>query len=173
MAITLEILEKQYYQDFIQDLQNAFQTAFDETFRQEENNEPVISEEEILQSLNGEKQVSYRILSEENWVGGIVLTIDETTQHNALDLLYVKTNTNSKGIGTEVWKLVEKLYPKTQVWETHTPYFDKRNIHFYVNKCSFHIVEFFSPHHPSPHEVQHDSPELEYFFRFEKKMTPQ
>jgi hypothetical protein len=29
-----------------------------------------------------------------------------------------------------------------RVWETMTPYFEKRNIHFYVNKCGFHIVEF-------------------------------
>ncbi len=30
------------------------------------------------------------------------------------------------------------------VWETCTPYFEKRNIHFYVNKCKFHIVEFYN-----------------------------
>lgn len=30
-----------------------------------------------------------------------------------------------------------------------TPYFEVRNIHFYVNKCGFHIVEFFNEHHPA------------------------
>lgn len=34
------------------------------------------------------------------------------------------------------------MYPDTKVWETCTPYFEKRNIHFYVNKCGFHIDEF-------------------------------
>ena len=29
-------------------------------------------------------------------------------------------------------------------WELVTPYFEVRNIHFYVNKCGFHIVEFFN-----------------------------
>ena len=28
--------------------------------------------------------------------------------------------------------------------------FEKRNIHFYVNVCGFHIVEFFNEKHPMP-----------------------
>ena len=36
-------------------------------------------------------------------------------------------------------------------WVTCTPYFDVRNIHFYVNKLKFHIVEFYKEHHPDPH----------------------
>ena len=38
--------------------------------------------------------------------------------------------------------IIEKLHPKTKVWETCTPYFEKRNIHFYVNKCKFQIVDY-------------------------------
>ena len=34
-------------------------------------------------------------------------------------------------------------------WELVTPHFEVRNIHFYVNKCGFHIVEFFNEHHPA------------------------
>lgn len=41
-----------------------------------------------------------------------------------------------------IWDEVEKRHPNTKIWETCTPYFDKRNIHFYVNKCGFHIVEY-------------------------------
>ena len=40
------------------------------------------------------------------------------------------------------------------VWETCTPYFDRRNIHFYVNVCGFHIVEFFNERHPAPDEAE-------------------
>ena len=40
------------------------------------------------------------------------------------------------------WQAVEILHPETVVWKTCTPYFDKRNIHFYVNKCGFKIDEF-------------------------------
>ncbi|MDD7750451.1 MAG: GNAT family N-acetyltransferase, partial [bacterium] len=49
-------------------------------------------------------------------------------------------------------------------------YFEKRNIHFYVNKCGFYIVEFYNPHHPEPREETCDTPGGEYFFRFEKVM---
>ena len=62
-----------------------------------------------------------------------------------------------------------------KTWETMTPYFEKRNIHFYVNRCGFHIVEFFNKYHPDP-----DDPEIssgnkddqfpEGMFRFEKSM---
>ncbi len=55
--------------------------------------------------------------------------------------------------------------------ETHTPYFEKRNIHFYVNVCGFRIVEFFGAHHPDPHGPgQSDLPGDGEAFRFEKVM---
>lgn len=47
--------------------------------------------------------------------------------------------------------------------------FEKRNIHFYVNKCGSHIVEFFNPRHHEQHGPC-DIPGGEYFFRFEKTM---
>ena len=43
------------------------------------------------------------------------------------------------------------MYPDTKVWETCTPYFEKRNIHFYVNKCGFHIVKFINEKNPEPY----------------------
>lgn len=54
--------------------------------------------------------------------------------------------------------------------------FEKINIHFYVNKCGFHIVEFFHRYHPDPNEgrnVDEGEKGSEYFngmFRFEKIM---
>ena len=62
---------------------------------------------------------------------------------------------------------MERLYPDTKVWETYTPYFEKRNIHFYINKCGFHAVEFFSEFNRDPNEE--DCPEgPSEMFRFEK-----
>ena len=58
---------------------------------------------------------------------------------------------HSKGIGYAAWKAIEALYPETEVWETFTPYFEKRNIHFYINKCGFNAVEFFCEFHNDPH----------------------
>jgi len=58
------------------------------------------------------------------------------------------------------------------VWETSTPYFDKRNIHFYINRCGFHAVEFYSKYHPDPHftEEEEDQDGFDGMFRFEKQM---
>ena len=62
------------------------------------------------------------------------------------------------------------MYPQVKVWETVTPYFEKRNIHFYVNRCGFHIVEFFNSHHPDPNDPDGDSLINDGMFRFEKVM---
>ena len=54
-------------------------------------------------------------------------------------------------------------------------YYDKRNIHFYVNRCGFKIVEFFNPKHKDPHQKGESAgnipEENNYFFRFEKEMN--
>lgn len=49
-----------------------------------------------------------------------------------------------------------------------------RNIHFYVNKCGFHIVEFFNEHHPDtsyPRGAGEPMGEADYMmFRFVKRL---
>ena len=80
---------------------------------------------------------------------------------------------HSKGIGYGAWRAVEALHPETKVWETCTPYFEKRNIHFYVNKCGFHIVEFFNEFNVDPNcpdEDRHDDEGPDEMFRFQKIM---
>ena len=52
-------------------------------------------------------------------------------------------------------------------------YFEVRNIHFYVNKCGFHIVEFFNEHHPDtshPRGAGEPMGEADYMFRFVKRL---
>ena len=85
-------------------------------------------------------------------VGGLVLVIDREHRHGELALLFVTPEAHSRGIGYAAWQAVEKMYPDIDIWETVTPYFEKRNIHFYVNRCGFHIVEFFNSHHPDPND---------------------
>lgn len=119
---------------------------------------------------------AYVIWEDGKMVGGLVLKIDEVTQHNELELLFVHPRVHSKGIGYAAWQEVECLYPETKVWETCTPYFETRNIHFYVNKCGFHIVEFFNSHHPDPHDPEtgeennYEGEDFDGMFRFEKRM---
>ena len=107
-------------------------------------------------------------------IGGTVIVIDDKTGYNSLHLLYVKSSAQNAGNGFKIWKAIEELHPETGIWETHTPYYDKRNIHFYVNRCGFKIVEFFNPKHKDPHQIGETAgnipKENNYFFRFEKEM---
>lgn len=93
-----------------------------------------------------------------------------------LDLLFTLPAVHSKGVGYAAWCEIEKMHPEVRVWETLTPYFETRNIHFYVNKCGFHIVEFFNHFHKGskyPDEELHgeadDGRGLDFLFRKEIK----
>ncbi len=108
-------------------------------------------------------------------VGGVILKINNETHHNELEILFVSPEEHTKGIGYGAWQAVEALHPETEVWETCTPYFEKRNIHFYVNKCGFKIDEFwcehFTPTHPMPDDEEHDGSEgPDEMFHFVKRM---
>ena len=142
--VTLAPLEPDDKEQFILDNQWAFKYGATEEFgvRDEhfEEDGEIISRDTIEQSINNGK--AYRILLDEKKVGGVVVSIDRAFLRGELELLFVKPDVHSKGIGYAAWCLIEKMYPEIIVWETFTPYFEKRNIHFYVNKCGFHIVEF-------------------------------
>ena len=178
-VITLTRLAEDDRNQFILDNQRAFKYGAMEEFGERDNHfeedGEIISRKTIENSIDG--GVAYRIREDGRIVGGLVLKIDEETQHNELELLFVNLEVHSRGIGYAAWQEVERLYPNTKVWETCTPYFEMRNIHFYVNKCGFHIVEFFNSHHPDPRDPETDDefddmPEEENngMFRFEKRM---
>ena len=115
-----------------------------------EEGEEVISRGTIERSIDGENAETYRIVMNGEKVGGVVLSIDKEIRKGELELLFVKPDVHSKGIGQAAWKAVERMHPEIHVWETITPYFEKRNIHFYVNRCGFHIVEFWHKHFHGP-----------------------
>ena len=140
MDFSLEKLNREDLMQFKKDMQEAFQKGFEEVFGK--TDDTVLPERDIDRSLNETGAVAYRAVVDGKMVGGAVVVIDPATQHNELHLLYVKHGIQAKGIGFCIWSQIEKLYPQTKVWETCTPYFDKRNIHFYVNKCGFHITEY-------------------------------
>ena len=137
---------------FKHDIQEAFQKGFEDVYGETEGT--ILPEKDIDRSLNADGCVAYKAIENGEMVGGAVVVIDSKTQHNHLDLLYVKYGIQTKGIGFAIWNAVKKLHPETKVWETCTPYFEKRNIHFYVNKCGFHIVEFFNKHNPDPNDTE-------------------
>ena len=161
-------------EQFIKDNQEAFNYGALEEFGKRddhfEEDDQIISRETIEKSI--ELGEAYRIICDGVVSGGLVIRVDG--DKGDLDLLFVSPKSHSKGIGYAAWCEVEKLHPEVTVWETVTPYFEKRNIHFYVNRCGFHIVEFFNSHHRDPNDPDTGGSEDEQFpegmFRFEKRI---
>ena len=161
-------------EQFILDNQEAFNYGAREEFglrddHFEEDGE-IISRETIEASIDGGE--AYRILEDGEPVGGVIIKVEG--ERGDLEILFVSPRVHSKGIGYAAWFAVERMHPEVAVWETVTPYFEKRNIHFYVNRCGFHIVEFFNSHHPDPNDPdaaeQMDEQFSDGMFRFEKRI---
>lgn len=169
MNILLRQIERNLLHDFKQEMQEAFQKSFEDNYGTESRK--VLPETDIDRSLQAEGAVAYEAIVDGIRVGGTIINISEDKRCNHLDFLYVKVGFQNKGIGKFIWSSLEAQYPKTQVWETCTPYFDQRNIHFYVNCCGFHIVEFFNHHHPDKNSNENFSLG-DGMFRFEKSHKP-
>lgn len=152
---------------FKQDMQEAFQKGAAKEFN--ELDTEILPEKDIVESLSQKGAAAYKAVINGKMLGGAIVIIDTLTHHNHLDFLYVKHGTQGTGIGQKIWKEIEKIYPETKIWETCTPYFEKRNIHFYINCLGFHAVEFFNPHHKDEN-IPDDMIGGDYFFRFEKTM---
>lgn len=174
MEVKLEPLKQDDRNQFVLDNQEAFNYGALEEFGKRDNHfeedGEIISRETIEQSINSGD--AFRIMLNGEKVGGVVVKIVGTK--GDLELLFVSPNVHSKGIGYAAWCEVERMYPEVKIWETVTPYFETRNIHFYVNRCGFHIVEFFNCHHPDPNDIESREIAKEQFpdgmFRFEKRM---
>ena len=162
-------------EQFILDNQRAFkygaQTMFGMRDDRTEEGEEVISRKTIERSMNGEKAETYRIVCDGIVVGGLILQIDQQHSKGELEILFVNPEAHSKGIGQAAWKAVEAMHPEIRVWETITPYFEKRNIHFYVNRLGFHVVEFWNKFHHGPavpEDIDEDWSEDDEMFVFQK-----
>lgn len=147
--VTLAPLEADDREQFILDNQESFKYGAIEEFglrddHFEEDGE-IISRATIEQSIDVPDSEAYRILYDGRKVGGVVLKINKETHHNELELLFVSPKEHSKGIGYGTWLAVEALHPETNVWETCTPYFEKRNIQFISTNAVFTPLSFSPP----------------------------
>ena len=173
ILVTLIPLANEYKEQFILDNQEAFRYGATEEFGMRDDH--FEEDGEIISRTTIEKAISegeaYRILCDGEIAGGAVVRVNG--DKGDLDLLFVSPHIHSKGIGYAAWCEIERMYPQVKVWETVTPYFEKRNIHFYVNRCGFHIVEFFNSHHTDPNDpdMQADNLMNDGMFRFEKRMN--
>ena len=123
-------------------MQEAFQHGF-MAYYKDDNQWQVLPDKDFYQSLEAEGAEAYEAISEDGQrVGGAIITANGNM--GELAFLYVKVGVQSKGIGQAIWKAIEAMHPEIEVWETCTPYFDRRNIHFYINRCGFHAAPSFS-----------------------------
>lgn len=149
-SVSLAVAEADDLPAFKRELQDAFAVAVIAEFGDLPDG-PIPSDSELDESMSAPGAEVLRILCDGRKIGGAVVAIDRETHRNSLDLFFLSSPDRGRGLGLKAWKAIERRYPETRVWITHTPYFEKRNIHFYVNKCGFRIVAFFSDRHPDPH----------------------
>ena len=177
--VTLVPLSADDREQFIIDNQWAFKHGamieFGERDGHIDDDGEIISRRTIEECIDAQDSEAYRIMLDGKRVGGVILKIDKKTHRNELEILFVLPEEHTKGIGYGAWLAVEALHPQTVVWETCTPYFEKRNIHFYVNKCGFKIDQFwcehFEPEHKMPEDECHNPDEgPDEMFHFVKVM---
>lgn len=175
--VELSLLRDDDREQFILDNQEAFLYGATKEFGMRDNHfeedGEIISRATIEKAINDGE--AYRIFYNGEKAGGAVVRVED--DKGDLELLFVSPDIHSRGIGYGAWCEIERMYPQVKVWETLTPYFEKRNIHFYVNRCGFQIVEFFNIHHPYKNgrdTGEENAYDGEYgfdgMFRFEKKM---
>ena len=89
MNLELILMSENDIAEFKKNVQCAFQKEFEDVFGKCE--ETILPEKDIDQSLNGKGSVAYKAVLDGETVGGVIVAIDTVTQHNHLDLLYVKS----------------------------------------------------------------------------------
>lgn len=147
--------------------------------------EPIPSDGDIRASFRAENAEVLHVVATGVRIGGAVVSVDAPARRGSLDFFFLDPDQQGAGQGLAAWRAVERRYPDVELWETMTPYFETRNIHFYVNKCGFQIVEFFHSGHPDPHSPHRSSSapgddvdrnsrdsDDDLMFRFEKRIAP-
>ena len=132
---------------------------------------PIPPENEVDEAVKDTSCDVFIITADHIPAGGTIIKKEENKKYS-LDLLFIFREFHNKKIGSAAWQAIEEYYQDAELWETHTPYFDRRNIHFYVNKCNFKIVEFYCEAHREEHDLTEEFKDKNSsgFFRFKKKM---
>ena len=69
----------------------------------------ILPEKDIDASLSKKGALGYKAIVDGKMAGSAIVVIDEEMQHNHLDFLYVKSGTQSKGVGQAMWKEIERM----------------------------------------------------------------
>lgn len=93
----------------------------------------------LLQRMLEQERTDCQVILFEGKIIGAYSVIKNENMY-ILDLLFIKPELHSKGIGKSVWNDIEKHYSETTKWLVETPEYSKRNRHFY-KKCGFKEVK--------------------------------
>ena len=169
--IALETVSPQDMPAFKLRLQDAFTAAAREAFP--DFPEVIPPERDIDESLAAEGAEALQIVFDGQPVGGAIVTGDG--ERMMLDFIFVDTAHQDKHVGHAAWQAIEERYPRAMHWELVTPYHERRNIHFYVNRCGFAITEYFNERHPDPNYPQEEADDYPGedggLFKFEKEIA--
>ncbi len=166
--ITLELVHPEDMPAFKQRMQASFTQAAREAF--DDFTELIPAERDIDESLSADGAEALQITHDGEFVGGAIVTGDDVNK--MLDFIFIDTEHQDKHLGYAAWCAIEARYPDAEHWELVTPYHEKRNIHFYINRCGFHITEYFNSRNPDPHFPQGEASDYPGedggLFKFEK-----
>ena len=167
--ITLETVAPQDMPAFKQRMQDAFTQAANEAFS--DFPEVIPPERDIDESLKADGGEALWFVCDGETVGGAIVTGDGDRM--MLDFIFIDTAHQDRHLGYAAWQAIEARYPRATHWELVTPYHERRNIHFYVNRCGFKITEYFNDRHPDPnYPAEGDYPgEDDGMFKFEKEIA--
>ncbi len=170
-TVTLETVDPQDMPAFKHRLQQAFTQAAQEAFP--DFPELIPPERDMDESLAAPGAEALQIVCDGERVGGAIVTGSDTDK--LLDFIFVDPEHQDKHVGYAAWQAIEARYPDATHWKLVTPYHEKRNIHFYVNRCGFTITEYFNDRHPDPHFPQDEAGnypgEDGGLFKFEKDIA--
>ena len=168
--ITLEPVQPDDMPAFKRRLQDAFTQAALKAFP--DFPEVIPPERDMDESQAAPGAEALQIVCGGEPVGGAIVTGEGADK--MLDFIFVDTEHQDRHLGYAAWCAIEARYPDATHWELVTPYHEKRNIHFYVNRCGFHITEYYNERHHDPHfppEESGDYPgEDGGLFKFEKEI---
>lgn len=171
-AVTLVPVSEDEFDSFFDRLRTAFTEAVRLKYPDFLGSVP--AKRDIDEALDDPTAEMLSIVYDGRSVGGAVITGGDV--HKTLEFIFIDPDQQNLHLGQAAWQAIEARYPTAQIWELVTAYHEKRNIHFYVNKCGFHIVEYFNEYHDDP-DFSQDEAADDYpgsddgLFRFEKVLV--
>lgn len=151
---------------FRHDMQQAFQAGVFVNDTMISKDDVILPDEDINGAYYSKDTLTYKAVFNDEIVGGAMISLDESGAKGSLVLLYIRRDSQGKGYGVQLWKMIEKMYPDVRVWETLVLFSERRNLHFYINLCGFSAVEFFNPNH----RKSSNSNDLDDLLRLEKRL---